>query len=876
MKNFLWKGAFVAVLLGLGFSVSAATPVTQPGFQVQTVVTGLHLPTSMAFASDGRIFITEKSGSVREVKNGVLLTTPVITLSRVNDYSDHGLLGIALDPNFAQNGYMYLSYTYENTPGINYTGPKTGQIIRVTVVGDTANESSKLILAGSMVGDVNSPSCLNFPKTADCIASDAQTHSVGGLRFGPDGKLYATTGDGAGFNSVDPEALQALDVDVLAGKLLRMNPDGTAPTDNPFYNGDPQANRSKVWIYGLRNAYRFGFRPSTGTLYVSDVGWYSWEAMYLAKGGDNIGWPCVEGFATTTYNCSAPGHINPIYVYDHSQFGTAAITGAAFPTTAAYPSQYVNNILYFADYAGDFIKKMNLDANGKTLSVENFVDSAGGPVDILAGPDGALYYPSIYTGELRKVVYSSTNRPPSANASASPFSGPAPLTVTFSSNGSSDPDNDPLSYVWNFGDGATSTVANPQHTYTANGAYGVSLTVSDGKGGTNTKNIIVSVGNPPPTTVKPHMVSTTVSPTPTYIGRESLLTTTITNQGTPDPIIVDMEVFDSNLNLAARKFYEHQTIPTGGSQDFTLDWFPSAIGKYTVKVGLFAWDWSQLYEWNDQALVLDVLNRAPATTTTPFNPTYGGTTVTSTNAGGTSNVIEATVNNTGDAGSALVDIEVYKDVNKVGQYFVDNQNFAASETKKIDYTWNATTSGNYVVKVGIFKPAWAGIYSWTDAAGQITVGGSTSSAGAIYQDALATGWGNWSWGGAFDLASTDTVNEGSKSIKVAFNSPWAGLYLHNDHLDTTGKTNLLFALSGGTSGGQNLQIYAYDNAGNVIAVKNLSAYLPVGGLKPNTWNQVTIPLADLQSQNKVILGLVIQDAGGATQPTFYVDNVRVQ
>ena len=179
-------------LMGLFFAAAPAAnaAIFEPGFETEVVAGGFNLPVNMAFAADGRIFIAEKNGVVRLIKNGALVATPVITLSDVNAFGDRGLLSVELDPAFLSNGYMYLAYTFENTPGLNYTGPKTGRIVRVTVVGDTASEASKVVLVGTVSGDAASPSCKNFATTSDCIPSDSPSHSVGSLRFGPDGKLY--------------------------------------------------------------------------------------------------------------------------------------------------------------------------------------------------------------------------------------------------------------------------------------------------------------------------------------------------------------------------------------------------------------------------------------------------------------------------------------------------------------------------------------------------------------------------------------------------------------------------------------------------------------------------------------------------------------
>src|SRR6185436_178539 len=138
-----WKYTVFFVCLAIAFasflSPNYSYAALPSGFEVQTIVSGLNIPTTMAFAPDGRLFIAEKGGTVRIYKNNTLLPTPFITLTDVNTYTDRGLLGMALDPQFSQNGYVYLSYTFENTPGTNYNGPKTTRIVRVTAVGDTAS-----------------------------------------------------------------------------------------------------------------------------------------------------------------------------------------------------------------------------------------------------------------------------------------------------------------------------------------------------------------------------------------------------------------------------------------------------------------------------------------------------------------------------------------------------------------------------------------------------------------------------------------------------------------------------------------------------------------------------------------------------------------
>ena len=167
------------------------------GFVTDATVTGLNLPTVFAFAPDGRIFIGLKDGTIKIFKNGALLATPYYTVTNVNNYGDRGLIGLALDPDFAANGRVYIAYTWESYSG-NLGGKKTAQVIRVnasTPAGDVASAGSKLVLLGTTVGTQANPSCENFALTADCIPSDGLSHSIGNLKFGPDGMLYVATGD---------------------------------------------------------------------------------------------------------------------------------------------------------------------------------------------------------------------------------------------------------------------------------------------------------------------------------------------------------------------------------------------------------------------------------------------------------------------------------------------------------------------------------------------------------------------------------------------------------------------------------------------------------------------------------------------------------
>ena len=282
-----------AIILGI---VSGAAATSFPtGFSQDVIASGLTEPTAIAFFPDGRMAIAEKSGIVRLVKNGALQPTPLIDIqARVNDYWDRGLIGIAVDPSFASNPYLYLLYVYENDPN-DYTGTKTSRLTRVTVTGDTASPASEQILLGSVVANLTTRSCKGFPAGSDCLPADGYSHSVGHIKFASDGTLFIMVGDSASFWTVDVDALRAQNLDSLSGKILRVTRTGQGVSGNPFWTGNANDNRSKVWAYGVRNGYRFNLKPGTTVPYLGDVGWDTTEEITAVTAGANLGWPCYEG-----------------------------------------------------------------------------------------------------------------------------------------------------------------------------------------------------------------------------------------------------------------------------------------------------------------------------------------------------------------------------------------------------------------------------------------------------------------------------------------------------------------------------------------------------------------------------------------------------
>ena len=483
----------ISIVLGpIAFLPNAHAQITfnDPGFMSETVATlPPYTPIGLTFASDGRIFIWQKSGVVQIVKNGALLPTPFLDIqSHVNQCGDRGLLGLALDPAFVNNGYVYLLYTLETGGDPNDCGPKTSQLTRVST--DPANLDAALPVSEVVIlGD---------------LPSEAEYHSIGTIRFAPDGKLFVGVGDAASAAFVDPQALRAQDLNSLAGKILRINSDGTSPANNPFYNGT-NSNRSKVWAYGLRNPYRFSLHPVSGEPYIADVGWNSKEEINRGR-GKNFGWPCYEGalpqpqYQAAFQQCRAlrqSAVTGPLYEYD-SSMGKTVIAGPVY-TSILYPPQYHGNF-FFADYVSKWIDRMVLDANQNVITITRFATSVDGPVSVEMGPDGMIYYVAIESGIVGRIRYVGPQQPPLVNANAATTSGYSPLVVNFSSAGSADPENGPLVFFWDFGDGTTSTAPNPQHTYVGGGvvSFTATLTVTDISGLSSTDSVKITVGSRPP------------------------------------------------------------------------------------------------------------------------------------------------------------------------------------------------------------------------------------------------------------------------------------------------------------------------------------------------------------------------------------------
>jgi len=407
-----WRASFIllSLLAALFFDGAAHSATLPSGFAETRIATGLASPTAMSFAPDGRLFVCEQGGKLRVIKNGSLLTQPFITLS-VDSSGERGLLGVAFDPDFANNGFVYIYYTTSASPVHN-------RVSRFTA----SASNPDVVAAGSEV------QLLNLPNL-----SSATNHNGGAIHFGTDGKLYIAVGENA--NSANSPSLST-----PLGKILRINKDGSIPSDNPFVSQTSGINQA-IWARGLRNPFTFAIDRSNGRIHFNDVGQDSWEEVNLSVAGSNYGWPSTEGNSPS----GVSGVRYPIYTYQNAG-SNCAIVGAAFyrPATANFPAEYAGRY-FFGDFCGGFIHMLNPPDYTASADFATGIDSL---VDLEVAADGSLYYLARGGGEVFRIRFTANsapsitsqpaNRTVSAGQSASfsvAASGTAPLRYQWQRNG---------------------------------------------------------------------------------------------------------------------------------------------------------------------------------------------------------------------------------------------------------------------------------------------------------------------------------------------------------------------------------------------------------------------------------------------------------
>jgi len=315
---------------------------TQDGvrFRVEVVVASLEIPWAFVFAPDGRLFVTERPGRVQIIDITRQASQVALTLDDVFGEGEAGLLGLALDPSFPSNGLVYLYYTARTS-----AGRPVNRVVRYRESGNKLGE--RIVLLDNIPANV--------------------IHDGGRLRFGPDGLLYITAGDAA------TEQL-AQDVASLAGKSLRINPDGTTPRGNPF--------SSPIYSYGHRNPQGIDWNPATGDLWESEHGATGNDEINVIDGGVNYGWPTIEGSRTM------PAMREPVTFYNPA----VAPSGAAFYRGQRFV-QFANN-LFVGALRGTHLLRLRVDSASRRITAqERLLEGQFGRIrDVVSAPDGYLYF----------------------------------------------------------------------------------------------------------------------------------------------------------------------------------------------------------------------------------------------------------------------------------------------------------------------------------------------------------------------------------------------------------------------------------------------------------------------------------------------------
>ena len=561
IKCLLAGSAAIAALACIG-AASAPAATLPTGFSDE-LVTSLLMPTAIAFTPDGRMLVTTQPGKLYV---GIGIASPVLALDISSDTcssSERGMLGVAVDPSFVTNHYIYLYYTHVN--------------------GSCDNRVSRFVLGDTNVVDRSTETVL-----IDNLPTQGGNHNAGDLHFGPDGYLYISVGDGGCDYDLDTGCgganAASRDQNILLGKILRITSSGGIPPDNPFQGAGtgrcatgaiaPGLKCQETYAWGLRNPFRFTFDPNASSprFYINDVGQNTWEEIDLGQAGVDYGWNVREGNCATgsTTDCGPQpaGMTNPVFAYDHSD-GCASITGGAFIPVGAWSPAYDGAYL-FSDYVcGSVFQLVPQAGGGFTRSTFATGFGSSSVVSMTFGPASthALYYTTYAGGgQIRRIVYTgSANRNPTAALTASPSSGPAPLADTLDASGSSDPDGNALTFTYDFGDGSPTTATSATsltHTYAA-GNYTASVTANDGRGGTSTATASIQAGNTAPSIT----IDTPVVDSTFYVGQSLNLHATATD-------VQDGTLPASSLSWTVIRHHDAHTHPflgptTGNDIGFT-------------------------------------------------------------------------------------------------------------------------------------------------------------------------------------------------------------------------------------------------------------------------------------------------------------------
>jgi glucose/arabinose dehydrogenase len=551
-------------------STAIADPALPAGFQDEVAFPNLSKPTAVRFAPNGMVFVAEKNGKIQVFKDLEDETPELfknLTLETY-DHGDRGLLGLAVDPNFPAHPYVYALFTYDHVIGSSEPVPEWGS--ELSPEGDSCPDpkgADDCVVSGRLVrytATLNSEGAVASGEKV-LIAEDwcqqFSSHSIGDLRFGPEGALYAGGGDGASFTSADygqlgtppnpcgdpPEeggSLRSQDLRTpetgsdptgLNGTIIRIDPEtGEGWPGNPLA-GSASANERRIVGLGFRNPFRFALDPVRGEMYVANVGSSEFEELdrFDPTAGMlfNSGWPCYEGgdrhYLFKTFGLpiceglyAQPQLVSfPLFYYSHrsaiapgdecSYSSGSAIAGPAFYEGNVFPSKY-KGALFFADSVRGCFYVIPPGGDGRPDPdlIETFM--TGGSlypgIDIQEGPDGALYYASLFgegfsKGAIHRITYA-PDAPRARLSVDTRYSADVEHEFHLDGSASSDPTGEPLTFEWDLDGNGSFEKAGSEKTQTVKFTEAknvvVALRVKDGQSLTNTTKLTLYPGDTPP------------------------------------------------------------------------------------------------------------------------------------------------------------------------------------------------------------------------------------------------------------------------------------------------------------------------------------------------------------------------------------------
>ncbi|CAN5226985.1 hypothetical protein BH09SUM1_BH09SUM1_11480 [soil metagenome] len=506
LKSGCWMRVGILASVALTVALAGSVAALPPGFLVDTVFNSadfshlkpgggsqLSYVTTIEALPDGRVligssdlraFLWDPVADVTGTGHGIL-PLPFIDYQGGN-YGEAGIAGCVAAPDYAETGHFFISYQQE-VPPYSGTTPSDRRLKIERFTADLTNKNAIVPGSGLVIFDI-----------ADANVQ-SQIHFSCGLTYGPDGKLYFSLGDDA--ISSNSQSLNS-----LRGKILRMNDDGTAPADNPFYQ-EGGGVRNFVYAMGLRNPYRMYHDLERGKIFNTDTGQGAWEEVNVLSAGKNYGWPTVEGPLAENSGVTPPANYkDPLFSYPH---GSGPLQGDAIVAVEGYygsnfPASYRGD-LFTTDWGFALIQTgsageifhLDLDAAGNLLSADTFYTYPGeqfGASDMTVLPDGSLLVAmaAYVLTDIRRIHYTTPDNPPTISISADPDEGIAPLQVHFHADVT---DEGAPAVVWSFPDGSQLSGLDPVKSFNA-GTHLVTATATDAFNSVATDTVTVRVFEP--------------------------------------------------------------------------------------------------------------------------------------------------------------------------------------------------------------------------------------------------------------------------------------------------------------------------------------------------------------------------------------------